>query len=61
MVRDGFGADAGDVAVRTDTEVALVDLAGVVVDVAGEDAFEAGGGRRDVEAADAAEQVSESP
>ena len=61
VVRDGLGADAGDVAVRPDAEIGLVDGAGVIVDVAGEDALKAGGGRRDMEAADAAEQVSEGP
>ena len=61
MVGDGIGADGGDVAMRAGPEIALIDGAGVFVDVAGENAFEASGGGSGMEPADPAEQVSEGP
>ena len=61
VVGDGIGADGGDVAMRAGPEIGFVDGAGVFVDVAGEDAFEAGGSGRGMEPADPAEQISEGP
>ena len=61
MVGNAIGADGGDVAMRPDAEIALIDGARRLVDVAGENALQPELRRRDVEAADAAEQVGEGP